>query len=95
MCVRSSARVNRTGAWKDEATVCPGSAARFSTMPSTGEMMRDLVMSVWVMAMSALATSMSACAATTPASARDCAARAVSRSWVEDTPRALSFSERW
>ena len=46
------------------------------------------------MASSALATAMSASAATTPASARACAARAVSRSWVDEMPCLLSRSAR-
>jgi len=38
--LRSSAMVNRTGAFSDAATVWPGSISRESTTPVTGEKMR-------------------------------------------------------
>ena len=47
MRVKSSARVKRTGACKEAATVCPGSTLRASTTPLIGERMTALVRLVW------------------------------------------------
>jgi hypothetical protein len=82
---RSSASVNSTGAWKEAATVCPGSMSRSSTTPSMGERMLALPTSVWFDCNSARTCTTLARALASLASARFRLASAVSISVRDGT----------
>ena len=82
---RSWPMVKRIGAWKDAATVCPGSMSRSSTMPSIGDRMTLFSRSVSWVSVAARASSTAARDAATPALARCSLARAPSISVFDGT----------
>lgn len=85
ICVRSSASVNRTGAWNVAATVCPGSTERSSTMPLIGERITAFARSVRLARSVARACATAARAAASSARARASVASATSKSCCDGT----------
>ena len=97
MVVRSSASTNRIGAWKEAATVWPGSTLRLSTTPSKGERRWALSMLVSSDLSEASAWATEARALASAASARLRVATAVSISLAEGTlppDRAATWRKR-